>query len=85
MTTNATTNEQTARHYIARIAAHADDFVGRDRAMAAMHIQDGLSQAEVARRLGVSESTVNIAVKVHGPAVRAAMAAGDVGRLAQAG
>jgi DNA-directed RNA polymerase specialized sigma24 family protein len=73
------TNEQTAQRYIARIAQHADELAARDRALAAMHLEDGLTQAEIARRLGVTESMVRLAVKVHGPTIRARLA-----QLAQA-
>lgn len=79
------TNEETAKNFIDRIARHGADFEGRDRALAAMHLLDHLSQAEVARRTGVSESTVNIAVKVYGAVVRAQAATGDVDQLPQAG
>lgn len=82
------TNEQMVKHFCARIAQHRAEYEGRDRALAAMHIEDGLSQAEIARRTGVKEGTVRIAVKAYGPVLRAELARRDSDgppRLAQAG
>jgi hypothetical protein len=76
------TNEQTALEYVARIARHPQERAARDAALAAMHLEDGLCLAEVARRTGVSEGTVRLAVKVHGPAIRARLAQGRLGRPA---
>ncbi|GIH95276.1 hypothetical protein Psi01_59060 [Planobispora siamensis] len=43
----------------------------RDIEMARMHLLDNLSAAEVARRLGLSDSAVRLAVRLYGDQVRA--------------
>lgn len=67
-------DETTARRAIEKITANKEAnrelAEARDRAMARMHLIGGLSQAEVARRVGVSESAVRLAVRLYGADVQ---------------
>lgn len=74
LTSSTSEHEREALECIAQLAAMGDMYKRRDRALAAMHLLDGLSQAEVGRRTGLSEGTVRIAVKVHGAELRSAAA-----------
>lgn len=63
------TDEEIAREAIQKIRANLEEnqrMAGvRDAAMARMYLSDGLSQAEVARRVGMSESAVRLAVTIY--------------------
>ncbi|MEV8634352.1 hypothetical protein AB0395_22120 [Streptosporangium sp. NPDC051023] len=54
----------------ANLATNRDLARERDVEMARLHILDALPQAEIARRLGVSESAVRLAVRLYGEAER---------------